>query len=310
MSSSREIRSKISSVKNTQKITGAMELVAASKMRAARNRMEEVRPYAVYARAIIAHATKASIEYSHPYLNMRPVKRAGIVVVATDRGLCGGLNINLFKSVLNQVKQYKNDGVKVDLCLIGLKAESFFKRLADVNIVAVADFAGNKEARIEHIGGAVQVMFEAYDAKNIDEVILFSNEFVNTIRQKPRKQILLPISGLHAETTVDESLKGSSGLNLGAHNSDKPIAKHWDYIYEPDAQKVLDILFKRYVESQIYRGVVENLACEQAARMLAMKNATDNASDIIDSLKLEYNKARQAMITQELAEIVSGAAAV
>ena len=155
-----------------------------------------------------------------------------------------------------------------------------------------------------------RVSLNPHDAKNIDEVILFSNEFVNTIRQKPRKQILLPISGLHTETTVDESLKGSSELNLGAHNSNKPIAKHWDYIYEPDAQKVLDILFKRYVESQIYRGVVENLACEQAARMLAMKNATDNASDIIDSLKLEYNKARQAMITQELAEIVSGAAAV
>ncbi|WP_440993918.1 F0F1 ATP synthase subunit gamma [Cysteiniphilum litorale] len=292
MSGSREIRTKINSVKNTQKITRAMELVAASKMRKARDRMEEARPYAHYALDIIHHVVRASMEYTHPYFQAREVKRVGMVIVSTDRGLCGGLNINLFKEVLKSIKHYQEQKVEVDLCLIGSKAESFFKRLRKVNIVSVANFHDGDT--VSSITGAVSVMVKAFDENIIDNLMLFSNKFVNTIKQQPTKEQLLPI------------LKPKEG----AVKEDKSITGHWDYLYEPGAKRVLDVLLVRYIESQVYCGVVENLACEQAARMLAMKNATDNAGDIINSLKLQYNKARQAMITQELAEIVSGAAAV
>lgn len=292
MSGSREIRTKIDSVKNTQKITSAMELVAASKMRKARERMEEARPYAHYALDIIHHLVCASMEYTHPYFQTREVKRVGIVIISTDRGLCGGLNINLFKEVLKSIKHYQEQKIKVDLCLIGSKAESFFKRLRQVDIVSVANF--NDGDTISSITGAVSVVVKAFDENKIDNLILFSNKFVNTIKQKPTKEQLLPIVN-----PKESALK-----------EDKSIAMHWDYLYEPGAKSVLDILLVRYIESQVYCGMVENLACEQAARMLAMKNATDNAGDIINSLKLQYNKARQSMITQELAEIVSGAAAV
>ncbi|MFZ9035218.1 MAG: F0F1 ATP synthase subunit gamma [Francisellaceae bacterium] len=289
MSSSREIRNKIKSVQNTQKITRAMELVAASKMRKARDRMEAARPYAQYARDIIAHATRASMEYSHPYFQARTVKRAGLIVVATDRGLCGGLNINLFKLVLKKIRAFQNDKVPVDLCVIGQKAESFFRRLHGINIISAANFSDGSST-ISAITGSISVMISAFDNKEIDALYLFSNQFVNTIKQKPHADQLLPIS-------------------LPEVDSEKSQGQ-WDYIYEPGAKRVLDVLLVRYIESQVYSSVVENLACEQAARMLAMKNATDNAGEIIDSLKLKFNKARQAMITQELSEIVSGAAAV
>lgn len=292
MSGSREIRTKINSVKNTQKITRAMELVAASKMRKARDRMEQARPYAHYALDIIHHVVRASMEYIHPYFQTRDVKRIGMVVISTDRGLCGGLNINLFKEVLKSIKQYQEQKIEVDLCLIGSKAESFFKRLRKVNIVSVANFHDGDT--VSTITGAISVMIKAFNDKQIDNLLLFSNKFVNTIKQRPTKEQLLPIVK-PKESKVKE---------------DKSMAGHWDYLYEPGAKPVLDVLLVRYIESQVYCGVVENLACEQAARMLAMKNATDNAGDIINSLKLKYNKARQAMITQELAEIVSGAAAV
>lgn len=291
MSGGREIRTKITSVQNTQKITRAMELVAASKMRKARSRMEDARPYAAYARNIIAHVSRASMEYTHPYFQIRDIKRIGMVVISTDRGLCGGLNINLFKKVLKAITDFQAEKIEIDLCLIGVKAESFFKRLSGVNVVSVANFHGNDETHTA-ITGAVSVMIEAFRDNTIDALKLFSNTFVNTIKQQPAETQLLPI------VTCEDS------------NSESVMAKHWDYIYEPGALRVLNLLLVRYIESQVYRAVVENLACEQAARMLAMKNATDNAGDIIDALNLDYNKARQALITQELAEIVSGAAAV
>ena len=294
MSGSREIRTKIHSVKNTQKITRAMELVAASKMRKARDRMEDARPYARYAKNIINHVTRASMEYTHPYFNDREVKRVGLIVISTDRGLCGGLNINLFKKVLSAIKSYQDKKIGVDLCLIGMKAESFFKRLAGVNIASAANFHDGDSA-LATITGAVSVMIKSFDDSAIDELHLLSNKFVNTIKQQPTDEQLLPI-------VVLEEAQDSDEIEL--------INRQWDYIYEPGAKRVLDVLLVRYIESQVYCAVVENLACEQAARMLAMKNATDNAGEIIDELKLRYNKARQAMITQELAEIVSGAAAV
>lgn len=292
MSSSREIHTKINSVKNTQKITHAMELVAASKMRKARDQMEQARPYAHYALNIINHVVRASMEYMHPYFQVREVRRVGMVIVGTDRGLCGGLNINLFKEVLKFIKHYQKQKVEVSLCLIGTKAESFFRRLNKVDIISAANFHAGKT--VSSVTGAVSVMVKAFDDKKIDNLILFSNKFLSTIKQKPTNDQLLPI------------IKPKEG----DVKKDKLISGHWDYLYEPSAKSVLDVLLVRYIESQVYCGVVENLACEQSARMLAMKNATDNAGEIIDSLKLQYNKARQAMITQELAEIVSGAAAV
>ena len=286
MATGREIRSKISSVKNTQKITRAMELVAASKMRKARDRMEEARPYADYSRAIIAHVAKANLEYLHPYFKTREVKKVGLIIISTDRGLCGGLNINLFKEAVKEINILKSKGIEVQVTLIGAKAEAFFRRF-NLNIASVADHLGDKPS-IQDLIGSVKTMLDLYDQEKIDQLMLFSNEFVNTIKQKPCKTQLLPV-------VADKN----ENLNY-----------HWDYIYEPDAKSLLDLLLKRYIESQVYRGVIENLACEQASRMIAMKNATDNAGNVIDELNLQYNKARQAAITQELAEIVSGAAAV
>ncbi|MCF6775661.1 F0F1 ATP synthase subunit gamma [Thiotrichales bacterium 19X7-9] len=286
MAVGREIRTKIKSVKNTQKITRAMELVAASKMRKARDRMEEARPYADYARSLIAHVAKAHLEYKHPYFNHREVKRVGFIIVSTERGLCGGLNINLFKQVLSEIKRYRDKNIEIDVCLIGAKAESFFKRL-DLNIVSLVTKLGDKPG-VKDLIGSVKVMLDAYDDGKIDQLLLFSNEFVNTISQKPRMVQLLPV-------VPDEQ---------------ESLDYHWDYIYEPDAKELLEMLVVRYVESQVYRGVVENIGCEQASRMMAMKSATDNAGAVINELNLRYNKARQAAITQEISEIVSGAAAV
>lgn len=286
MATGREIRTKIGSVKNTQKITRAMELVAASKMRKARDRMEEARPYADYARAIIAHVAKANLEYLHPYFTDRQINKVGLIIVSTDRGLCGGLNINLFKEAVKHIKHLKEQGFEVHVTLIGAKAEAFFRRF-DVSIISIADHLGDKPS-IQDLIGSVKTMLDLYDEEKIDQLLLFSNEFVNTIQQKPYSRQLLPV-------VADKNEK---------------LDYHWDYIYEPDAKELLDLLLKRYIESQVYRSVIENLACEQASRMMAMKNATDNASNVIDDLNLQYNKARQAAITQELSEIVSGASAV
>ena len=288
MSGAKQIRTQISSIKNTQKITKAMEMVAASKMRKAQDRMNATRPYAIKIKQVINHLAAAHSEYKHPYMTAREdVKRAGFIIISTDRGLCGGLNVNLFKSALRQIKEYKDQGVEVDLSIIGSKGMAFFRRLSDLNIVSHASGLGDN-IHMNEIIGPVKVMLDAYSEGSIDRLHLVENEFVNTMTQSSDVNTLLPLP-----------------------SDDEEVRKHhWDYIYEPDAKEVLDSLLVRYVESIVYRGVVENVACEMAARMIAMKSASDNAGSLIDDLQLAYNKARQASITQELSEIVGGAAAV
>jgi len=287
MASGKEIRTKIGSIKNTQKITSAMEMVAASKMRRAQDRMELGKPYAQRIRAVVGHLAAGNPEYKHVYLTDREVKRVGYIVISTDRGLCGGLNVNAFKSVINHSKEWADKGVEVDLCMIGAKGASFFGSMGG-NIVASVRDIGEKPVLTDLIG-SVKVMLDGFVDGTIDRLYLVNNEFVNTMTQTPMLQQLLPL-----EADQDDKLK-----------------KHaWDYLYEPEANSLLDGLMMRYIESQVYQAVVENGACEQAARMIAMKSATDNAGDLISDLQLVYNKARQAAITQELSEIVSGAAAV
>ncbi|NCX94613.1 MAG: F0F1 ATP synthase subunit gamma [Gammaproteobacteria bacterium] len=286
MATAKEIKSKIGSVRSTQKITRAMEMIAASKMRRARQRVESSRPFATLIRQVIAHVARSHAEYRHPYLTVRPVKRVGMMVISTDRGLCGGLNINLFRHVLQDLKSWKQKGIAVEVAVIGQKAQHFFKKL-DVSIAAVAPYA--ESPKVENLMGAVQVMLAAFDRAEIDELFLYHNEFVSTIKQAPQVIQLLPV--------IPDPL-------------DQQLEYHWDYLYEPEARPVMDRLFKRYVEAQVYQGAVENVASEQAARMMAMRNATDNAGEMIRTLKLQYNKARQAMITKELAEIVAGADAL
>ena len=288
MAGAKEIRNKIGSVKNTQKITSAMEMVAASKMRRAQERMSASRPYAETMRKVIGHIAQGNLEYKHPYLIEREVKRVGYIVVSTDRGLCGGLNINLFKAALNDMKQWSAKGAKVDLALIGSKASNFFERHGAKVKAHVSGLGDNPS--VNDLIGSVKVMLKAYDNGEIDRLYLVYNKFVNTMVQQPRVDQLLPLP-----VTEDSKLAKKH---------------HWDYIYEPDPKQLLDTLLIRYVESQVYQGVVENLASEQAARMVAMQAATDNAGNLINDLQLVYNKARQASITQELTEIVSGAAAV
>lgn len=287
MASAKEIRSKIGSVKNTQKITKAMEMVAASKMRKSQERMAASRPYAETIRKVIAHLALGNLEYQHPYLNERDVERVGYLVVSTDRGLCGGLNINLFKKLLMEMKGWSEKGVETDLALIGSKAASFFGSVGG-NTVAQVTGIGDKPSLLDLIG-PVKVMLQAYDAGRLDKLYIVSNKFVNTMSQEPQVVQLLPLP-----PADDEELKKIP----------------WDYLYEPDPKVLLDTLLRRYVESQAYQGVVENLASEQAARMVAMKAATDNGGSLIKELQSVYNKARQASITQELTEIVSGASAV
>ena len=288
MAGAKEIRNKIGSVKNTQKITSAMEMVAASKMRRAQERMSASRPYAETMRKVIGHIAQGNLEYKHPYLIEREVKRVGYIVVSTDRGLCGGLNINLFKAALNDMKQWSAKGAKVDLALIGSKASNFFERHGAKVKAHVSGLGDNPS--VNDLIGSVKVMLKAYDNGEIDRLYLVYNKFVNTMVQQPKVDQLLPLP-----VTEDSKLAKKH---------------HWDYIYEPDPKQLLDTLLIRYVESQVYQGVVENLASEQAARMVAMQAATDNAGNLINDLQLVYNKARQASITQELTEIVSGAAAV
>lgn len=286
MAIGREVKTKINSVKSTQKITSAMEMVAASKMRRAQDRMSLGKPYAVRIRNVIGHIANASPEYRHKYLEERAVKRVGFILVSTDRGLCGGLNINLFKTVIKNMKELADQGVEVDLCTIGGKGAAFFGSVGAKLVATVRDM-GDKPVAAELIG-SVKVMLDAFDEGRIDKLFLVSNDFVNTMTQKPQVEQLLPLP-----PSQEEGLK-----------------HYWDYIYEPEAKDLLDGLLTRYVESQVYQGVIENKACEQAARMVAMKNATENAGTLIEELELLYNKARQAAITQELSEIVSGAAAV
>ncbi|MDG1732424.1 MAG: F0F1 ATP synthase subunit gamma [Thalassotalea sp.] len=286
MAGGKEIKTKIGSVKNTQKITSAMEMVAASKMRRAQELMVSSRPYAENIRNVIGHIARGQLEYRHPYLEEREVKRVGYIVISTDRGLCGGLNINLFKSVLKDSAKWQGQGAEVDLAVVGSKASTFFGSVG-ANIVAQKSGLGDSPSVTDLIG-SVKVMLDAYDSGKIDKLYVVCNKFVNTMTQKPTIDQLLPLP----------------------KSDDDAITHRWDYIYEPDAQALLDQLLVRYVESQVYQGVVENLASEQAARMVAMKAATDNAGDLIDDLQLVYNKARQASITQELGEIVAGAAAV
>jgi F-type H+-transporting ATPase subunit gamma len=286
MAGEKEIRTQIRSIENTQKITRAMEMVAGSKMRKAQERMQHARPYAEKMRNVISHVAAANSEYKHPFLIARKVKRAGVIVVSTDRGLCGGLNTNEFRRVVERMDEWKEQGVEADFCVIGNKAAMFFKRFG-VRILAQATHLGDTPA-IEDLIGTIKVMLDAYIEGEIDSLYLVYNNFVNSMTQSPSIEQLLP-----REPSDEEQVK-----------------HYWDYIYEPGAKDVLDNLLTRYIESLIYQGVVENVACEQAARMVAMKAATDNAGELIGELKLVYNKARQASITQELSEIVAGAAAV
>ena len=286
MAGAKEIRTQIASIKNTQKITKAMQMVAASKMRKAQERMMATRPYAAKIQNVVAHLSHAHPEYHHPYLIEREVKRVGLIIISTDRGLCGGLNINLFKTVITDMKEWHASGLEVDLTLIGSKSNAFFKRLGG-NITSTATHLGDAPSIIELIG-SVKVMLDNYEAGGIDRLYIAHNVFENTMTQKPAMKQLIPVTG----------------------DSDEQLETHWDYIYEPDSRPVMDALMIRYIESLVYQGVVENVACEQAARMVAMKSATDNADDLIGELQLIYNKARQAAITQEISEIVSGAAAV
>jgi F-type H+-transporting ATPase subunit gamma len=287
MAVGKEIRSKIWSIKNTQKITRAMEMVAASKMRKTKDRMLATRPYSKKIGQIIKHLAQANPEYKHPFLVERQVKRVGVIVISSDRGLCGGLNSNLFRKTLSQMMQWDKDAIEVDICTIGTKAFGFFGNLKS-NLVGQVSKLGDTPHQHDIIG-LIKIMLDAYGQGEIDELHVVFNEFVNTMTQKPTIEKLLPVV---ASELVD-----------GIHG-------HWDYIYEPDAKEVLDHLLTRYIESIVYQGLVENNACEQAARMVAMKSASDNAGNIISELQLVYNKARQAAITQEISEIVAGAAAV
>jgi F-type H+-transporting ATPase subunit gamma len=287
MAGAKEIRGKIASIKNTQKITKAMEMVAASKMRKAQERMRAARPYAEKIRKIIGHLRQVNLDYKHPFTLERPVKAVGIVVISTDRGLCGSLNLNLFKATLSAIRAAQAKNAKVYLCIIGTKALQFFKRLSGVEIAASVTHLGDKP-HVADLIGTTKVMLDFYRDSKVDQLLLVHNVFVNTMTQKGIVSQLLPIE------TIDK----------------EELQERWDYIYEPDAMEILDQFLMRYIEAQIFQGAVENVACEMAARMVAMKSATDNAGKLIDELQLIYNKARQAAITKELSEIVGGAAAV
>jgi F-type H+-transporting ATPase subunit gamma len=286
MAGAKEIRTKIASVSSTQKITSAMEKVATSKMRKSQLSMARGKPYAERIRTVVGHIANAAPEYRHLYMQEREVRRVGYIVISSDRGLCGGLNTNLFKAVVRSMREWHERGIEADLCVIGTKAASFFGSLGG-RITAALKHIGDEPAAADLIG-AVKVMLDAFSEGRIDRLYIAGNKFVNTMTQRPDIAQVLPLVA-----TEDKSLK-----------------HRWDYLYEPDAKELLDGLLTRYVESQVYQGVVENIACENAARMVAMKNATENAGALIGELKLVYNKARQSAITQELSEIVGGAAAV
>jgi F-type H+-transporting ATPase subunit gamma len=286
MAGAKEIRTKIASIKSTQKITKAMEMVAASKMRKAQDRMRAARPYAAKIRAVIGHLRLANPDYRHPYLTEREVKSVGYIVVSTDRGLCGSLNVNVFKQAMTSIRGWQDKGVETQLCVVGSKAQQFFKRLR-LPIAASVTHLGDKP-HVANMIGAVKVMLDAYIGGRIDRLYIVHAEFQNTMSQKPVELQLLPA----------EPVKSSELQDM------------WEYLYEPSAAELIESFMTRYVEAQIYQGAVENVACEMAARMVAMKSATDNAGKLIEELQLVYNKARQAAITKEISEIVGGAAAV
>ncbi len=286
MAAGKELRTKINSVKNTQKITKAMEMVAASKLRKTQERMAASRPYADRIRTVIGHLSEANPDYHHPFLDTREVKRVGYIIITTDRGLCGSINVNLFRAVLSDMRDWQEKGVEVDVCIIGSKGIAFFRRL-NTNVVAVASHLGDVPA-VADLVGTITAMTDAYEEGIIDRLLLVHNVFVNTMSQTPEIKTLIPVEAGDSED----------------------LQSHWDYIYEPDAVDLLDNVLNRYVESQVYRAAVENVACEMASKMVAMKAATDNAGEFIDKLQLAFNKARQAAITQEISEIVGGAAAV
>ena len=287
MAAGKEIRGKIKSVENTKKITKAMEMVAASKMRKAQERMRTARPYAEKIRNVAAHIAQANPEYRHPFLVERDsVKRIGIIVITTDKGLCGGLNTNILRLAMNKMKEWEAEGEEIEVCAIGNKGLGFMQRLG-ANIVSNVIGLGDKPA-MEKMIGAVKIMLDGYTQDRFDRVMIFNTRFVNTMKQEPTMEQLLPLSG--------EAIGAPTG--------------NWDYIYEPDAKVVLEQVLTRYIEALIYQAVTENMASEQSARMVAMKAASDNAATVIDELTLIYNKTRQAGITKELSEIVAGAAAV
>ena len=287
MANTKEVRKQISSIKSTQKITSAMEMVAASKMKKTQDTMLEGRPYSLKIKDLIAHIASANSEYSHPLCEERKAKKACFIVVSSDKGLCGGLNINLFKQVISKSAELNKNGIESCFALIGTKASAFFKSVGG-QIVGVAEKLGDKPNPDDLIG-LTKIVLDMHKSEDIDEAYLCSNIFVNTMTQQPNIDQLIP---------------------LVPQDGDDLISTHWDYIYEPEAKDLLDGLLTRYIESLVYQSVVENSACEQAAKMIAMKNATDNAGDLIKELELLYNNVRQAAITQELSEIVGGAAAV
>lgn len=287
MAGGREIKTKIKSVQNTRKVTRALEMVSASKIRKAQDRMKASRPYARMMRQIVGHIAKANTDYVHPFMvERKDIKRIGYVIISTDRGLCGGLNSQMFRRILADMRVWQEKGVQIDLVCIGTKASTFFRRLK-VNMVGTVSHLG-EQPQLEQLVGVIKVMLDSYEAGSLDRVFLCYNDFVNTMVQKPTQDQLLPLPA-----------------------SDSLESKHsWDYLYEPDAPTVLDHVITRYIESLVYQAVLENLASEHAARMVAMKSASDNANKLIETLQLIYNKARQAAITQEISEIVGGAAAV
>ena len=286
MANAKELRKQIGSIKNTQKITSAMEMVAASKMRKAQERMARGRPYSDHIRSVIGHVANASPEYHHQFMVERDVKRVGFIVITTDKGLCGGLNINLLKKVIGEIRTWSEQGIEYDLCLIGNKGAQFFRSYGG-NVVAASSHV-SESPQISDLIGSIKVMLDAFEEGKVDKIYLANNVFVNTMTQTPTIRQLVPLD----------------------REEDEGMQHRWDYIYEPDARQLIEGLVTRFIESQVYQGVVENVACEQAAKMIAMKSATDNAGDLIDELQLIMNNARQAAITQELSEIVSGAAAV
>jgi F-type H+-transporting ATPase subunit gamma len=287
MAGAKEIRGKIVSIKNTQKITKAMEMVAASKMRRAQDRMRAARPYAEKIRKIAGHLRQVNLDYKHPFTLERPVQSVGIIIISTDRGLAGSLNLNLFKATLIAIREAQSRGAKVSVCVIGSKALQFFRRLSGIEIAASVTHLGDKP-HVADLIGTIKVMLDLYREAKVDQLLLAHNVFVNTMTQKASVSQLLPLQ------TIDKD----------------ELQERWDYLYEPDSAGILDGILMRYIESQVFQGAVENVACEMAARMVAMKSASDNAGDLIGELQLIYNKARQAAITKELSEIVGGAAAV
>ncbi|UXZ04277.1 F0F1 ATP synthase subunit gamma [Moraxella nasicaprae] len=289
MASLKEIRAKVTSIKSTQKITRAMQMVAASKMRRAQERMESGRPYADGMRRVISHLVQAQSDYKHPYMVSRPVNRVGFVVVTSDRGLAGGLNINLFKNLLKKVKSYQEQSVEVEFAVIGAKGVSFFRNFGGKVTCVVTDYGDNPS--LEQISTPVQTMLNDYTNGHLDRIYLVYNQFINAMAQKPVVEQIVPL----AEGEFDEEMQ---------------VSHSWDYIYEPDTKTLIDSLLLRYIESIVYQSVRENIASEQSARMVAMKAATDNAGNLIKDLQLVYNKLRQAAITREISEIVGGAAAV